>query len=197
MQSLEQIQHMFFDYLVVFIVLTLMKIDSDEILTFSKCHHIFQKILKIDEIFENVKISSESIFINFRAINAIKQSKNIYLFQTFHFSESNMSACTCARAARQNKSLTKQRFLTFLEYRGAEARFPRAQPRARPHTARQSILLIKQMLFDYLIVCVALKLAKISAIEIFRKCIQMRKIVEEKAAPLNGLIVIFFRIFNF
>ena len=65
---------MSFDYLIAFIALKLMKIDSDEILTFLKISFfivIFSKNVKDDEIFKNVKIS-ESIFINFRAINAIK-----------------------------------------------------------------------------------------------------------------------------
>ena len=47
----------------------------------------------------------------------------------------------------------------------AGARFPRAQPRVRPYGARQSIPLITEMLFDYLIVDVAQKLEKVDALE--------------------------------
>ena len=44
----------------------------------------------------------------------------------------------------------------------AEARFPRAQPRARPYGASQLIPLITEMVFDYLIVDVAQKLADLA-----------------------------------
>ena len=68
---------MSFDYLIAFVAaLKLMKIDSAEILTFLKIPFFIvifsKKKKKIDEIFENFKIPSEPIFINFRAINAIK-----------------------------------------------------------------------------------------------------------------------------
>ena len=49
------------------------------------------------------------------------------------------------------------------------ARFARAQPRARPCNARQSILLIKEILFDYLITSVAQKLADLAQIEVRAK----------------------------
>ena len=60
-------------------------------------------------------------------------------------------------------------FFTFSNLTRAEARFPRAQPRARPFSARQSILLIKEMLFDYLIVIVAIKAAEIGKSEVTTK----------------------------
>ena len=41
----------------------------------------------------------------------------------------------------------------------------RAQPRVHPCSARQSILLIKEILFDYLIASVAQKLEKIEFVE--------------------------------
>ena len=41
----------------------------------------------------------------------------------------------------------------------------RAQTRARPHSARQSILLIKEMLFDYLIAILAQKAAFLGLLE--------------------------------
>ena len=52
-------------------------------------------------------------------------------------------------------------FPTFSQYLCTDARFPRAQPRARPFSARHCILLITEMLFDYLIAIVALKAAEI------------------------------------
>ena len=60
-------------------------------------------------------------------------------------------------------------FPTFFKYDRAEARFPRAQPRARPSSARQSILLITEMIFDYLIVTVSLKATAIGMSEVAKK----------------------------
>ena len=45
----------------------------------------------------------------------------------------------------------------------------RAQPRMRPFSARQSILLIKEILFDYLIASVAQNLADLAQIEVRAK----------------------------
>ena len=52
-------------------------------------------------------------------------------------------------------------------------RFPRAQPRVRPSSASQSILLIKEILFDYLIVNVAQKLIDLAQIEVTEKSSKM------------------------
>ena len=53
-------------------------------------------------------------------------------------------------------------FPTFFKYGRAEARFPRA----RPSSARQSILLITEMIFDPLIISIALKTMKRHQFEI-------------------------------
>ena len=45
-------------------------------------------------------------------------------------------------------------------------RAARAQPRARPSSARQSIVLIMEMIFDYLIASLAQKAEKIQSFEI-------------------------------
>ena len=42
-------------------------------------------------------------------------------------------------------------------------------PRARPFSARQSILLITEMVFDYLIAIVSLKAAEIGLFEVAKK----------------------------
>ena len=44
-------------------------------------------------------------------------------------------------------------------------RAARAQPRARPSSARQSIVLIMEMIFDYLIASLAQKAEKIQSFE--------------------------------
>ena len=48
-------------------------------------------------------------------------------------------------------------------------RAARAQLRVRPFSARQSILLIKEMLFDYLIAIVSSKAAEIGMSEVTKK----------------------------
>ena len=58
------------------------------------------------------------------------------------------------------KITKKSHFASHLCWRSA-----RAQPRARPHGARESILLIKEILFDYLIASLAQKLAQIESVE--------------------------------
>ena len=52
------------------------------------------------------------------------------------------------------------------------ARFPRAQPHTRACSARQSILLIKEILFDRLIASVAPKLTDLAQIEVNAKIFQ-------------------------
>ena len=54
-------------------------------------------------------------------------------------------------------SLKIVNFPTFPKHLWADARFPRAQPRTRPFSARQRIPLVMGMLFDYLFAIVALK----------------------------------------
>ena len=46
-------------------------------------------------------------------------------------------------------------------------------PRAHTHSARQAILLTKEMLFDYWIITISLKLAKICSIEVLQILPQM------------------------
>ena len=58
------------------------------------------------------------------------------------------------------KNDKKLKFISHFYWRSA-----RVQPRARPFSARQSILLIKEILFDYLIDSVAQKLEKIESVE--------------------------------
>ena len=66
-----------------------------------------------------------------------------------------------ARALRAILAVSRKCvFSHFFPYGRAGARFPRAQPRARPWGARQSILLSMEMCFDYLIAFIALKLAE-------------------------------------
>ena len=48
-------------------------------------------------------------------------------------------------------------------------RFPHAQPRERLSSARQSFLLITEMIFDYLIAIVSLKAAEIGLSEVAKK----------------------------
>ena len=76
-----------------------------------------------------------------------------------------------AKTATSRKSYFQQ----FFEMDWVGARFPRAHPRARTHSAGQSILLTKEILFDYQIITISLKLAKICSIEVLQilpqKCI--------------------------
>ena len=58
------------------------------------------------------------------------------------------------------KNDKKSNFINHFYWRSS-----RAQPRARPCSARQSILLIKEILFDYLIDSVAQKLVKLESVE--------------------------------
>ena len=69
-------------------------------------------------------------------------------------------------------------FPTFFKYELAEARFPRA----RPSSARQSILLIKEIIFDYLIVIVSLKAAEIGMSEVTKKVDDFHPPI----SPING-----------
>ena len=57
-------------------------------------------------------------------------------------------------------------FKLWVTYFGAQ----RARNRARPSSARQSILLIMEMIFDYLIASLAQKSEKIQSFEIFKFC---------------------------
>ena len=54
-------------------------------------------------------------------------------------------------------------------------RAARAQPRARPSSARQSIVLIMEMIFDYLIASLAQKAEKIQSFEILTFCKKFQK----------------------
>ena len=54
-------------------------------------------------------------------------------------------------------------------------RAARAQLRARPSSARQSILLIMEMIFDYLIASLAQKSEKIQSFEILKFCQKIQK----------------------
>ena len=53
------------------------------------------------------------------------------------------------------------------------AQLPRAQPRARSYGARQLILLNKEMIFECLIVIVALKLVTVAQIEVKVKLLKI------------------------
>ena len=78
-----------------------------------------------------------------------------------------MGARVIARAVRAKiQASTKCDFGHFFDLGRAGARFPRAQPRARPYGARQSILQDMEMLFDYLIASVAQKALKIGTSEV-------------------------------
>ena len=82
----------------------------------------------------------------------------------------HLGARALARALSiQTAALQKLDFRWFLKYGRAEARFPRAQPRARPYSARQSIVLTMRMILNILIVSVALKLAEINRLEVTKK----------------------------
>ena len=61
------------------------------------------------------------------------------------------------------------RLFSRLSERGDGARFPRAQPRTRPSSARQSILLITEMFFDCLVAIISLKAAEIGMSEVAKK----------------------------
>ena len=50
-----------------------------------------------------------------------------------------------------------------------KAQFPRAQPRVRSYTLRQSILLITEIIFHYFISSIALKAAEIDTSEVTQK----------------------------
>ena len=87
-----------------------------------------------------------------------------------------MSARAVVRALRAKTATSrKSYFWQFFEMDWVGAQFSRAHPRARTHSARQSILLTKEILFDYWIITVSLKLAKICSIEVLQilpqKCI--------------------------
>ena len=69
------------------------------------------------------------------------------------------------------KNDKKSNFISHFYWRSA-----RAQPRARPCSACQSILLIKEILFDYLIDSVAQKLVKLESVENNRKIENFQKI---------------------
>ena len=58
------------------------------------------------------------------------------------------------------KNDKKSNFISHFYWRSS-----RAQPRARPCSARQSILLIKEILFDYLIDSVVQKFVKLESVE--------------------------------
>ena len=60
-------------------------------------------------------------------------------------------------------------FAYFLKISWAEVRFPRLQPRAHTSSARQSILLIMQMILHTLNAIVALKAAEINRSEVTKK----------------------------
>ena len=68
------------------------------------------------------------------------------------------------------KMTKKSNFISHFYWRSA-----RVQPRARPFSARQSILLIKEILFDYLIDSVAQKLEKIESDENQKKLKNVKK----------------------
>ena len=81
-----------------------------------------------------------------------------------------MGARAVARAETAPPPITiekndkKLNFISYFYWRSA-----RTQPRARPCSARQSILLIKGILFDYLIASVAQKLTDLAQIEVRAK----------------------------
>ena len=97
------------------------------------------------------------------------------MVKNYLFDQENRLACTtwacarlCARKPRPRplllRKMTKNRILSVI-FISAQ----RAQPRARPCSARQSILLIKEILFDYLIASVAQKLTDLAQIEVRTK----------------------------
>ena len=78
-------------------------------------------------------------------------------------------------------------------------RAARAQPRARPSSARQSIVLIMEMIFDYLIASLAQKAEKIQSFEIIltfgKKFQKFRKI--SKFSKLSKIqTIVFIRLFE-
>ena len=66
----------------------------------------------------------------------------------------------------QTTALQELDFRWFLKYGRAEERFPRAQPRARPCSARQRIFLTIYMLFDYLVAILASKLKNLDKFKV-------------------------------
>ena len=94
--------------------------------------------------------------------------------------------CALARALRAKMIHLKNIiFHDFLVYRRVGARFPRAQPRARPCGVRHRTATIQEMSFDYLIVSIALKLANIFYIEVLRETRKSRKIRGEKSSSFK------------
>ena len=76
-----------------------------------------------------------------------------------------MGACVVARAESATPTIamlkiTKNRISTIISI---------GTQRARPYSARQSIFLIKEILFDYLIASVAQKLSDLAKIEVNAK----------------------------
>ena len=83
-------------------------------------------------------------------------------------------------------------------------RAARAQPRARPSSARQSIVLIMEMIFDYLIASLAQKAEKIQSFEFltilkilkFFEIFEILKNFEIFYKILKFQTIVFFRLFE-
>ena len=80
-------------------------------------------------------------------------------------------------------------------------RAARAQPRARPSSARQSIVLIMEMIFDYLIASLAQKAEKIQSFEFLTimkilNFFEIFEILKIFYKMLKFQTIVFFRLFE-
>ena len=159
------------------------KINSKKLKIFPKFWN-FQNFWKIFLILMNFKLMSFHGFENYTNDQEIKNHLH---------DQKNPLARTprfCARKPRLRPAILEKSgkfiilWFTFFKYGRAEARFPRAQPRAHPCSARQWILLIMEMIFDPLIISIALKTMKRHQFEIhqnqkiFQKFWKFQKILK-------------------
>ena len=124
--------------------------------------HEKSKNLKIFKIFEIFFwfwwISNWCLFMVFKAILMIKGSKIISMIRRIHWRALQGCARGCARAETAPppghtwKKWEIHHITVHICWRAT-----RAQPRARPSSAHQSILLIMEIIFDCLIVIISLK----------------------------------------
>ena len=131
---------------------------------------------------------TSNLFISasFRDTLTIKIFKIIFMIRAIDWRALYGRARGCAREKRAPTRPTLKKLAKSSYYKVGRvgARFSRAQPRARPYSARQSIALIMKMILNILIVSVSLKLAEINRLEVTKKKINT---FAPPMSPINGI----------